>query len=264
MRSASRGAVWIVLWLAVAAVTASRPEAQPPQPLADAVVIESVPAPGAARALTFAQGHLWSIGAERDLLVKIDPATGALVGTLRLEIETVRALAWDGRSFWCAAEGDSPNIYQVDPATGRTLRSIYRPPRDPANWPPTAIEALAWDGKYLWVAFEAGLWSSRLVRLDVADGRAVQSMNAHGIPLGLASDGQSLWMATYDAGSSGRSLLAHWTILDSGMTVSVAARLPGKEPVGLAWDGRALWYADRQQKQLTRLQLPAPRQASPR
>ena len=130
MRTATRGTAWTVAWLAVVVVPATRPAVQPPQPIREAVVVDSVPTPGTARGLTFAESDLWSIGAERDVLVKIDPETGAVVGSLGLDI--------------------------------------------------------------------AG-------------------------------------------------------------TVTVSAYLPGKEPAGLAWDGRALWYADRQQSELRRLQLPARR-----
>ena len=108
---------------------------------------------------------------------------------------------------------------------------------------------------------------SSIARIDVGVGRTVQSFSAQGIPLGLATDGQSLWLATYDLGK-GRALLARWSIPDdtetrdgvggywTGWPRAIVARLPGEMPTALAWDGGALWYADRQQHDFKRLQLP--------
>jgi hypothetical protein len=256
--------VWAVAWLAVVVVPTSRPAAQLPSTVRDATVLRSVPAPGAVRGLTFAEGQLWSLDARRNDLLGIDPSTGAVVTTRHLEVRKARGLAWDGRSFWCGSD-DGRFIHQVDAANGKVLRSLDRRSWDPDS--PFTLVALAWDGKYLWGAYEAGLSKSSVARIDVAGGRNVQSFSAQGIPLGLASDGQSLWLATYDVGK-GRALLARWSIPEdiergdvggywAGWPRTIVARLPGMTPTGLAWDGGALWYADRKQHDFKRLQLPA-------
>lgn len=257
MSTTKRHAVRTAAWLVVLAVlTLCGGAAQQAKPLRDAGVLESVPAPSAARGLTFVEGHLWSIDPQKGVLLKVSPAARKVIGTLPVRIAKPRALAWDGRSFWCAGE-DVNKIHQVDAANGRILKSIEIPKGRATT--PLTLEALAWDGKYLWVGYAAG-WSSRVMRVDVADGRVVQSLFSEGIPRGLASDGKSLWMATYNLGKY-PSLLARWTILDDPVKMSLThvfvARLPGKEPVGLVWDSGAFWYADREQRAFLKIQLPA-------
>lgn len=262
MRTVTRRTVWTVAWLAVVVVSTTRPAAVPPVVVRNATVLRAVPAPGAIRGLAFAEGHLWSLDARRNDLLQIDPSTGSIVTVRHLEVRKARGLAWDGHSFWCG--GDGRAIYQVDPANGKVLRSLDRRSWDPDS--PFTLAALAWDGKYLWGAYEAGTSMSSIARIDVASGRTVRSFSAQGVPLGLATDGQSLWLATYDLGKGG-ALLARLSIPDdterrdvggywTGRPRTIVARLPGEMPTGLAWDGGALWYADRRQQDFKRLQLP--------
>jgi hypothetical protein len=273
MRTAAHRAVWIFVGLASVMIPAAHPAALLPPGPQDAAVLKSVPAPDAIGGLTFAEGHLWSIDARKNVLLKIDPATGEVVATQRVEVKKARGLAWDGRSFWCGRD-DGRFVDQVDASSGKVLKSLDRRPTSaPPGYSPDpqapvsqySLQALAWGGKSLWGVFERGMGSS-VVRIDLSDGRTVNATTAEGIPLGLASDGKWLWMATYDTGR-GRALLVRWTIPQANEVVSlpiqgfeqtrrIAARLPGKEPAGLAWDGSALWYADRKLKQLMRLQLP--------
>jgi hypothetical protein len=273
MGTAARRAVWVVTGLALATIPGAHPAAQRPPGVPDAVVLQSVPAPDAIGGLTFAEGHLWSIDTKKNVLLEIDPANGAVVATQRLEAKKTRGLAWDGRSLWCGRD-DGRFVDQIDASSGKVIKSLDRRPMSaPPGYSPDpqapvsqpSLQALAWGGKSLWGVFERGMGSS-VVRVDVSDGRTVNATFAQGIPLGLASDGKWLWMATYDTGR-GRALLVRWTIPQGNEVVSfpiqgiertrtIVARLPGKDPAGLAWDGSALWYADRKLKQLMRLQLP--------
>jgi hypothetical protein len=244
-----------------------------PEPL-DAVVVRAVPAPDGIHDLTFAEGHLWSIDTKKSALLEIDPTSGNIVATRPFDVKKARGLTWDGRSFWCGRD-DGRFLDQVEKSSGKVVRSLDRRPTsappgyEPSSqvpYSPYSMQALAWDGKGLWGAFERGLVGS-VVRIDPSHGRTVNAMPAQAMPLGLASDGKSLWMATYDTGR-GRALLVRWTIPQVNEVVSVplqgvertrtvVARLPGKEPAGLAWDGSALWYADRKQRQIMQLQLPS-------
>ncbi|MGA2325013.1 MAG: PQQ-binding-like beta-propeller repeat protein [Bryobacteraceae bacterium] len=242
--------------LVLAALFLGLAAAQPAKVLSEAKVADSVPAPAAIQGLSMADGVLWSIDAQKGVLTRIRVADKKVVGTLAIRVAKPRALAWDGKTLWCAGD-DITKVQQVDPAEGKVLRTIEV--AKPRTTSPISVEALAWDGKYLWVAYAAG-WSSQLVRVDVASGRIVQSMFADGLPRGLASDGKSLWMATYNGGKA-PSLLARWTILPDATKMSLTrtfvARLPGKDPVGLAWDSGAFWYADRELKVIQKVQLPA-------
>jgi hypothetical protein len=278
MEAAKCRALWAIAALALAVGLGLHPEAQIPVGLPDAAVITSLPAPEAIRGLTFANRRLWSIDARKDVLLEIDAANGTVLSAQAIDVKRARGLAWDGHSFWCG--NDDGRLIQVDAKSGRVLKSYDRRPFSGAinvADVPFTLQGLAWDGKSLWAAYD-GLNAQRapvfgqpdegynLVRVDVSDGHDAVNASVQQIPLGLASDGKSLWMATYDAGR-GRALLVRWTIPDRYSTVNAPsrvmgrtglaiARLPGKEPAGLAWDGSALWYADRQQKQFMKLALP--------
>jgi len=272
MRPATCRAVGILAGLALV-ILVLHPSAQAPQ-LRDAVVLKSIPAPDAQRGLTFAQGHLWSIDSKKNQLLQIDPADGHVASTRPLQVKKAGGLSWDGGSFWFIG-GDGRALNQTDASGGKarrhfdfwpssSLQGYGDPPSSadsPLNW-----RALAWDGKYLWAASEREAMVSRVARIDLSDGHTVGGVTANGVPLGLASDGRWLWMATYDSGR-GPAVLVRWRIPNAGDTDrrsyqammqsrAIVARLPGKNPVALAWDGEALWYADREQKTIVRLQLP--------
>jgi hypothetical protein len=249
------------------------PSAQAPQ-LRDAVVLKSIPAPDALRGLTFAQGHLWSIDSKNNQLLQIDPADGHVASTHPLQVKKAGGLSWDGGSFWFIG-GDGRALNQTDASGGKALRHFDFWPESSARGygdPPSSSDsplnwrALAWDGKYLWAASEREAMVSVVARIDLSDGHTVGSVLASGIPLGLASDGKWLWMATYDHGRR-PAVLLRWRIPDAGETDrrsnqamresgAIVAYLPCKQPAALAWDGEALWCADREQKTIVRLQLP--------
>ncbi len=271
MRTATCRSVGILAGLALAAILLPHPSAQTPG-LRETVVLKSIPAPEAFRGLTFGGGHLWSIDGKRKLLLQIDPASGLVVSTLPFGVKNAGALSWVAGLFWCIG-GDGRTLNQVDVISGKTLKQFgsfpgsgflgYGGSPSPDSGP--NFRALAWDGKYLWAASEEGM-VSRVARMDLSSGDSVGVLRAKGIPLGLASDGKWLWMATY-GDSRGPAVLVRWKIPDTGDmdpmsyrvmrgSCTTVARLPGKEPAALAWDGEALWCADRKQKTIARLQPP--------
>lgn len=230
--------------------------AQPLKPLRELEVVDSMPVRATLQGLTVAAGQLWTIDQRKAALTKIGTAEKKTLATVVIQVAKPRALAWDGKVLWCAGS-DITKVHQVDPTNGKVIRTIEV--AKPATASPISVEAMVWDGKYLWLAYAAG-WSSRLVRVDVANGRVVQSLFAEGLPRGLATDGKSLWMATYNGGKT-PSFLARWTILEDAtkmsLTHSFIARLPGRDATGLAWDNGVFWYADRETKAIQKVQLPA-------
>jgi DNA-binding beta-propeller fold protein YncE len=244
----TRTATLLLLAVGVAAIcTAQTPPA--------VKVIDSVPAPATARGLTMSDGVLFSIDTTLGTLVTLRAGQRRVAGGTKLAIAKAKAVAWDGRSFWCAGEA-ADKVYQVDPQSGRILKTISVP--GPNITSPASIESLAWDGKTLWVGLSAG-WSSRISRLDVASGKVTQWFYANSIPAALTADDQHLWMASYNHGKQ-PSLLARWSIAETGdktsLTQTFVAKLPGKDPVGLVREGKAFWYADREQRAFQKVQLP--------
>jgi sugar lactone lactonase YvrE len=183
-----------------------------------------------------------------------------------------RGLAWDEKSLW-VADGYEGAIFQIDPGTGKVLKS-YEAPTASADALPMP-EGLAWDGTSLWMisvdeakilklrpqdgkvlaalslpsedatglAWDGGaLWvsdprGSKLYRVDPNDGRVLKSVAVADIfPGGLAWDGSALWLSDEIDGKLYR--------FDPGSgKPTLAAKGPGGAMAGLTWDGEALWVA---------------------
>jgi hypothetical protein len=252
----TRSAGILMKLFALSALTLCAQAAQTAKPLREVKVVDSIPVKATLQGLSLADGQLWAINPQKVTLTRIGTVEKRVLATMTSRVAKPRALAWDGKTLWCAGE-DITKVHQVDPAKGKVLRTIEVAKL--ATTSPISVEAMVWDGKYLWMAYAAG-WSSRLVRVDVAGGSVVQSLFAEGLPRGLATDGKSLWMAAYNGGKT-PSFLARWTILEDATTMSLThafvARLPGRDPLGLAWDHGAFWYADRETKVIQKVQLPA-------
>jgi hypothetical protein len=91
--------------------------------------------------------------AETQLLLKLDPETGKVVGQYPLPAGTrndgTHGLAWDGTRLWHMKDS---TLSSIDPSTGTvsaqySLNKIKRP------------NGLAWDGSSLWIAeFDGKVW----------------------------------------------------------------------------------------------------------
>ena len=106
--------------------------------------------------------HLWIAwhwfnyslpASQTQLLLKVDPETGKIVGEYALPAGTrndgTHGLAWDGARLWHAKDD---RLSAIDPSNGEvtaqyTLNGIRRP------------SGLAWDGRALWIAeFGGKIW----------------------------------------------------------------------------------------------------------
>jgi streptogramin lyase len=144
-------------------------------------------------------------------------------------------LAWDGSHLW-VVDSETHLLYQVDPATGESVRELEIRAEQPqgVTWdgqnlwvldqevgiilrlePDTgeetgSIEAprlevegpwsttgLTWDGRFLWAAIGAA-WCSSFNRIDPDSGQVVESFFPQCDPRGLASDGTYLWTIAYN------------------------------------------------------------------
>lgn len=90
---------------------------------------------------------------QTQLLLKIDPGTGAVVSDYPLpagpQNDSTHGLTWDGGRLWHVKNGQ---LCSIDPSTGRVIAS-YR--LDQVKRP----SGLAWDGEALWIAeFTGKIW----------------------------------------------------------------------------------------------------------
>ena len=183
-------------------------------------------------------GHyLWSNNFSNSTLYKVDPATGATVGSYT-DPQLPRfpeGLAWDGTHLWtCDHESGRIMKVAVTP-TGVSVVATYDKPPEAGN--PVGLE---WDGSNLWLAcFGAHVGeTSELWKLDP---KTLQSVGFLRLPVywveDLAWDGLRLWSVDW--------------IFDLGFAIDVTTgdtlntyKPAGPHPVGQAWDGQYLWLSD--------------------
>ena len=156
---------------------------------------------------------------------------GTVVTTLDLSLKAPTGLAWDGTHLW-AADLMTATISEVDPASGKLLRSIDAPGYSPMG--------LAWDGKLLWVLDSA---DKIAYGVDTATGVTERSLalDLDG-PEGLAWDGKALWVADAKAG-----VLSRLDDQDGTTFSSFPSPIAGRksQEIGLAFSGKFLWVSDR-------------------
>jgi glutamine cyclotransferase len=91
-------------------------------------VLATIPAPGGASGLAWAEGTLW-VGQYRDRKIhQIDPGTGAVLRTLESS-RFVTGVTWvDGELWHGTWEGDESELRRIDPRTGEVLEQLAMPP----------------------------------------------------------------------------------------------------------------------------------------
>jgi len=141
------------------------------------------------------------------------------------------------RSIWFLAVVLLPALSSA--ATGDVVTSF------PSSFP--SPDGLTWDGEYLW-ATDCG--TSRIDRVDPADGRVVGSVDVTGINSDeLSWDGTAMWMSDHTATEMpgmGAPPPALYRV--DLRTKQVLAKMdppgPSLYPMGLGWTGTTLWNVD--------------------
>lgn len=129
--------------------------------------------------------HLWQIAESR--IDKIDPATGAVVASIPAPGDGADSgLAWGEGSLW-VGQYRGRQIHQVDPSTGRVLRTLQSD---------RFVTGVTWVTGELW----HGTWEdgdSEIRRIDPQGGDVLQRLRmppGTGVS-GLESDGAGLFYA---------------------------------------------------------------------
>jgi len=144
---------------------------------------------------TFDGTHLFQIA--EDVIQKIEPATGAVVATIPSPTDSASGMAWAEGSLW-VGEYRGKKIHQVDPATGKVLRSITSD---------RFVTGVTWADGDLWHAtLEDG--HSELRRLDPLSGDVLEALDMPpGVGVsGLESDGRDRFFAGNASGATVRAI----------------------------------------------------------
>jgi glutamine cyclotransferase len=91
------------------------------------LLLATIPAPGGASGLTWAEGTLW-VGQYRDRKIyQIAPQTGAILRTIESS-RFVTGVTWiDGELWHGTWEGDESELRRIDPRTGEVLERLEMP-----------------------------------------------------------------------------------------------------------------------------------------
>lgn len=186
-------------------------------------------------------------------------------------------LAWDGRSLWHSDE-DAEMIYQINPANGQALKSLYCP---------SIKTGLAFDGQYLWQVVRN---PQRMRCISPQDGTTIREFLIHsgtGNACGIDTSGCLFWLGMEQPNAEiqlrslddGRVIkrfpaepriagvcisaeVVWYTEFKQSLLIGIDPetgveqtrfKLTGN-PTGLTWDGRRFWYADYTGKQIRSVQ----------
>ena len=221
-----------------------------------------IPLPGLSAAGMAWDGQaFWTVDARSRQLLKLDPVSGAVLGTLGIEQEEPSAVAFGAETLW-VADVKKMQIQALDPESGRVRNTI--PLKIPEDKGFQSLEGMAWDGKFLWTTFFAG-FSSSINRIDPNSGEILQSVFADCHPRGIASDGTYLYLTCYNGdrlpAKIDRRKIAD-TEVDMLKSRSFVSDLDIKDPGGMAFDGQFLWVTDRLTRKAQRI-LPISAAAKP-
>lgn len=149
-------------------------------------------------------------------------------------------LTYANSTLW-VADRKTDSLYQIDPETGKLMKSFTAPGY--------FITDLAWDGKTLWavdVDLE-GMNSGSIYQICPETGTTLKMIYAPTmLPEGLTWDGMFLWLS--DSREGRIYQISH----DDGTTIK-SFKSPAADPQGLAWDGEYLWIADRKKDEIYRV-----------
>jgi YVTN family beta-propeller protein len=219
----------------VAVVTSSPSATVVPKPSATAVptaVPTPTPRPAISSAsypvgthpynVAFDGASIWVANAGSNNATKLDPATGAIIGTYPVGTTPV-GIAFDGQTVWVSNTG-SNNVTKLTAATGAVVGTLQV-----GTYP----GALAFDGTNVWVANVA---SGTLTKIRAATGTVVGTYSLGSAPDLIAVGGANVWVAMSSAGEVLKVRAADGVVL--------ARYRVGNRPDGLVFDGTSLWVTE--------------------
>jgi YVTN family beta-propeller protein len=199
-----------------------------------------IPVPGAATMAT-ADGVLWVHAA--DTVVRLDPATNAVVGEPLAVPADAEAIAVGGGALWVGRVGPGDlgmagkdRVTRFDLATGRRVATI------PVGRGP--LDLAATRGA-VWVTNSGGGGDS-VARIDPRTNRlAGRPVRTGASPQSLAVGGGSLWVANHNASTVSR--------IDQATGKVLADIAVPSEPHRVAWGAGAAWVGNWHDNSVSRI-----------
>jgi len=193
-------------------------------PVGDAAVGSS------ALGVAFDGKHLWVAKNADNTIVKVDPASMAVTGTVVVPVGP-REVMFDGFALWVTS---SPYITKIDPTTAVTLASQ-------ASLGPNPM-GMASSGDAVWVADRD---DGSVSKINQNNATEILTVTVGASPVDVAYDGTDIWVANWGSDSISK--------IDPN-TNTVTATVPvGFGPVDIAFDGRSLWVVNQLGSSVTKI-----------
>ncbi len=211
-------------------------------------IVNTIPAPDYPYGIAHDGTHLWvgtsATNSGGDVLWKIDPADGAVVGTIPVPNSTgsytVKGLGYDGTNLWVFEDLPSSShpdkFYKIDPADGTILKTLDSPENNYIG----GMDIV--DGYIYYSQYYANQTSGRdvIIKMDTS-GTLLDTIVTEGEqPQGVAFDGEFMWCAE-DTGFGATRQEIYQYDLTSGTYTGTFIRNPDRSPRGMTWDGQHLW-----------------------
>jgi YVTN family beta-propeller protein len=152
-----------------------------PATAAPARVVATIPVPGTPVAVAVGHGAVWTVAADANQVVRVDPASGRI--TARVPVPNgPAALAVTGNAVWVLCPPDN-SVARIDPAANRVVATV-----------PVGREAagLAVAAGSVWVASSL---DDSVTRVDQASNRVLATTPVGREPTGVATAGGAVWVA---------------------------------------------------------------------
>jgi peptide/nickel transport system substrate-binding protein len=160
----------------------------------------SVELPGAPTVMVSADGALWVVDPDDELVLRLDPSTGHVVDRIAVDGQPGGLVAGGGAIWVTSTIGGA--IKRIDPMTDRVTQTVPVRSANPG--------AIAYRAGKVWVADTT---SRELVVLDARSGAAKATHTLELRPTAIVAVGATVWIAAHDDGviaqvdpTSGRTL----------------------------------------------------------
>jgi len=140
-------------------------------------------------------------------------------------------------SFWTADWSTPCQIFEIDPATGDTVRSIPAP----SQWP----NGICSDGADLWVSDFLYHRGVEICKVDPSDGTVLSSFPVEysAFPSGLTWDGEHFYHPSWYTPDRGGDGLIHKYTPEGTEVGTIPCPRGSVVPDAIGYDGRDLWVA---------------------
>jgi YVTN family beta-propeller protein len=214
-----------------------------PAPAAPARVVATVPVRGTPLAVAVGAGAVWTVAADANQVVRVDPATGEVTARIPVPDGPSR-LTVTPDAVWVLSPPDN-SVSRIDPATNRVAGTV------PVGRQAQGMTAAAGS---LWVSNNL---DDTVTRIDRASGRVLATIPVGREPQSLVAAGGAVWVALPAGERLGRIDPAHNRVTPVPVGGCCAGELAvGHGALWAIWDGKLVRVDPGSGTAVARIDLP--------